>query len=63
MARVEFDRNGQSGNIFFILGAAAACLSNEDRREMVALVRESGSYEAALAVIGRYVDLVDVTDD
>lgn len=61
---VEFDRKGPSGNIFFILASAYGELKAAGRmdeyEEMNARVKASGSYDAALAVIGEYVELVEV---
>ncbi len=61
---VEFDRNGPSGNIFFILAMAYGEMKEAGRmdeyEEMNARVKACGSYDAALAVIGEYVELVEV---
>ena len=61
---VEFDRRGPSGNIFFVLAMACLEMKNEGRMDdikvMEARVKASGSYDAALAVIGEYVELVEV---
>lgn len=61
---VVFDRRGSSGNIFFILAMAYGEMKEAGRmdeyEEMNARVKASGSYDAALAVIGEYVDLVEV---
>lgn len=61
---VMFDRNGSSGNIFFILAMAYGELKATGRmneyEEMNARVKASGSYDAALSVIGEYVELVEV---
>ena len=64
MGVVKFDRNGRSGNIFYVLGMACSTLFTEDRRddalEMNDRVCSSGSYEEALKIIGEYVELVEV---
>ena len=61
---VVFDRCGPSGNIFFILanayGELKAAGRMDEYEEMSARVKASGSYDAALAVIGEYVELVEV---
>jgi len=61
---VRFDRRGESGNIFFILGAAYAELIKLEKlneaREMNSRVMSSGSYEEALKIIGEYVELKEV---
>ena len=61
---VMFDRNGSSGNVFFIMGMASNCLRSDghgdDVYEMIRRVTASGSYDEALAIIGEYVHLVEV---
>jgi len=61
---VCFDRNGETGNIFFILGAADAELlelgKREEALEMNDRVMKSMGYEEALKIIGEYVDLKEV---
>lgn len=61
MGKVVFDRNGASGNIFYVLGMAFATLMEEgrigDAEAMSDRVQKSGSYENALKVIGEYVEL------
>lgn len=65
MTKVIFDRNGESGNIFWVMGAAYAALLQEGRRQDAEAMREKvceqESYEAALEVIAEFVDLVDMT--
>lgn len=66
MSKVIFDRNGESGNIFYIMGMAYASLLQEGRRSdaerMSQMVPEQHSYEDALGVIAEFVDLVDITN-
>lgn len=61
---VVFDRNGPSGNIFFILanayGEMKACGLVDEYREMDRRVKACHSYDDALRVIGEYVDLEEV---
>lgn len=61
---IAFDKNGESGNIFFILGEAIAELKvtgrENDAKQMYEQVVNSGSYEEALEVIAEYVDIVEV---
>lgn len=61
MGKVVFDRNGESGNIFFVLGMAFATLMEEgrvgDAYRMSERVQDSLSYENALKIIGEYVEL------
>ena len=63
MSKVIFDRNGESGNIFYIMGMAYSSLLQEGRRQdaeaMVQKVNSQHSYEDALEVIAEFVDLVE----
>lgn len=62
-AIVEYDKNGESGNIFCILGKAKKVLTEQDRirdyNEMYGFVKQSGSYEDALEIIEGYITLVE----
>ena len=64
MREVVFERNGSSGNIFFIMSMASRCLHldglGDDADDMIRRVKDSGSYEEALEIIGEYVNLVEV---
>ena len=66
---IYFNRNGETGNIFYIMGFASRMLKSEGRAEDAETMRErvaqQESYEDALKVIREYVDLIDVseTDD
>ena len=66
MSGVVFDRKGQSGNIFFILGKAQQVLRIEGRMQdavqMGIRVHNCHSYEEALEIISEYVDLIDMTE-
>lgn len=57
---------GQNGNIYNLLGIAAETLREHGRaeqaREMFLRVTQSGSYDAALCVIGEYVNITSVDD-
>lgn len=61
---VQFNRNKPNGNIYWILGAAIAELKKlgreDDVQGMCDMVYQSGSYDTALAIIGEYVELVEV---
>ena len=65
VAEVVFDRNGPSGNIYHILGMAQRVMKKQRRytdfNTMRDRVFESKSYEEALAIIGKYVKLADIT--
>jgi hypothetical protein len=58
---------GQDGNIFNLMGIARKTLVNsgmsESADEMCKRIRESGSYSAALNIIGEYVNITGSTDD
>lgn len=62
---VCYDRNGPSGNIYYILGMAQRVMKKQRRytdfNTMRDRVFESKSYEDALTIIGEYVELIDVT--
>lgn len=60
---LHFKSDGETGNIFYILGNVR-CIMAEQRRiteynYMWTAVQNSGSYEAALEIIGKHVPLVD----
>jgi hypothetical protein len=61
---VQFNRKKPNGNIYWILGAAVAELKRDgkedDAQRMCDRVYQSGSYDTALAIIGEYVELVEV---
>lgn len=63
-ARIEFDSMGQSGNVFWILGAVKDALRKQRRiteyNTMWERVQSSGSYTEALSIMREYVDLVDI---
>jgi hypothetical protein len=60
---IQFQSTGQSGNIFWILGAARKELQKQRRiteyNDMWERVQNSQSYEDALSIIREYVELVD----
>jgi len=63
---ITFDRNGESGNIFFIMGEAIAELKiagrENDAKQLYEQIVNSGSYEEALEIIAEYVDIVEVEE-
>jgi len=60
---LHFNSRGESGNIFFILGEVRKLMRKQRRiteyNDMWQEVQNSGSYEAALEIIGRHVPLTD----
>lgn len=60
---IRINSRGETGNIFWILGAARVTLRRlarlKDYDEMRERVIASASYEEALAIIREYVDLID----
>ena len=60
---IHFGGRGPSGNIFFILGKVRVEMQKQRRiteyNDMWEEVQNSGSYEAALEIIGRHVPLTD----
>ena len=60
---LHFNSRGKSGNIFFILGMVRVTMQKQRRiieyNNMWEEVQNSGSYEAALEIIGQHVTLID----
>ena len=60
---LHFESRGESGNIFFILGNVRCVMAKQRRiteyNYMWQAVQNSGSYEAALEIIGKHVPLID----
>lgn len=60
---LHFNSGGRSGNIFFVLGMARAVMQKQRRiteyNDMWQEVQNSGSYEAALEIIGKHIPLID----
>lgn len=60
---LHFNSSERSGNIFFILGMARTVMQKQCRiteyNDMWQEVQNSGSYEAALEIIGKHVPLID----
>ena len=58
---------GQDGNIFNLMGLASRTLREngmtEQATEMCNRIRESGSYDKALVIIGEYVNITSVDDE
>lgn len=61
---IYFNRNGQTGNIFYILGLVRDKLRKQrriiDYNECWERAQHSGSYEEALKIIREYVDLIEI---
>lgn len=62
-AVIHFESRHESGNIYWLIGAAQVELHKQQRitdyNTMRDRVLASGSYEEALAIIREYVDLID----
>ena len=60
---IHFNSRAESGNIFHILGRVREVMRKERRitefNDMWQAVQNSGSYEAALEIIGKHVPLID----
>ncbi|MBQ3194992.1 MAG: hypothetical protein IJB65_00850 [Clostridia bacterium] len=58
---------GENGNIFNLMGIASRTLRENDMadeaKEMCDRIRESGSYDEALCIIGEYVNITSVGED
>ncbi len=63
--QLELDLSGPDGNIFAVMGKAAALLRRHGRqaeaKRMIDEVTRSRSYEEALQVVNRYVALKDTS--
>ncbi len=65
---VRFDRDGPSGNIFAIVGAARVELQaagrDEEADEMFRRIHfDAGSYENALEIVAEYVELEEILNE
>ena len=63
-AVIHFRRHGESGNIYWLIGAAQVELHKQQRITDYNTMRDrilsgADSYEEALAIIREYVDLID----
>ena len=60
---IHFNSRSESGNIFHILARVRMVMQKERRiteyNDMWEEVQNSGSYEAALTIIGKHVTLID----
>ena len=60
---IHFNSRAESGNIFYILSRVLEVMRKERRitefNDMWQAVQNSGSYEAALEIIGKHVPLID----
>lgn len=63
--QIHYNGRGPSGNIYWIFGAFttlctdSGLLTPAECRYVIERATRSGSYTAALAVLGEYVDLID----
>lgn len=64
-AIVVYDSQGPSGNVFAIIGQAGVVLKKQKRideyNQLINEVTKSKSYEEALKIISKFVDLVDLS--
>lgn len=58
MSKPEVQLTGQDGNIFNLLAIAGQALDAQSKSEMTNRVFDAESYEAALNIIGEYVDII-----
>jgi len=59
---IVVDLQGPDGNIFALMGIAAKEINREEADEMLKEVQECKSYEDALRVIVKYVEIVDLSE-
>ena len=59
---IEIDFDGEEGNIFFIIGKVTQVLDfmgdRQDSKDMVAKIKQAGSYDSALEIISEYAQLI-----
>lgn len=62
--KVEFHSRGQSGNIYYIIGAVREVMKKQSRlleyNDMWDEVQNAKSYQEALKIIAEHVELVDL---
>ena len=62
-AEIHFHSHGQSGNVYWIMGAVRAQMQEERRitewNDLRDQITSSGSYEEALRLIREHVNLID----
>ena len=65
--KVEFHSRGQSGNIYYIIGAVREVMKKQSRileyNDMWDEVQNAKSYQEALKIIAEHVELVDLDGD
>lgn len=61
--RVEFDSNGESGNIFYILGLCKTTLNDASLFKSIFENVKKTNYQGALAEIRKYINLVDIAGE
>ena len=61
---IIYDSRGETGNIYYLIGQLQRIMRQQRRytdfNNLRDRIFESGSYEAALAIIGEEVELVDI---
>ena len=61
---IQFDRNGETGNIFYIIGQARKVLHKQgqvkESHQMFARVNKAHNFDEALKIIGEYVELEEM---
>lgn len=61
--RIEFDSNGESGNIFYILGLCKTALKDASLFKSIFENVKKTNYQGALAEIRKYINLVDIAGE
>lgn len=57
---IDFDSEGESGNIFWIMSQVIDYLEKEEIKEYVEKIKKSHSYKEALSITREYVVLNDI---
>lgn len=64
IGKVEFHSQGQSGNIYYIIGAVRGVMQKQHRiaeyNDMWEWIQNAKSYQEALKIIAEHVELVDL---
>lgn len=61
--RIEFDSNGESGNIFYILGLCKTALKDASLLKSIFENVKKTNYQGVLAEIRKYINLVDIAGE
>ena len=58
---IYYNKKGESGNIFVILGQVMNSIPEKDFEECLEAVKKCNNYDEALDVVQQYVDLFEIS--